>query len=209
MRTIPTSSVCLPRKIKVCFLLVPKCSLSLNYFTVAGTKSKKGGKKDAKSAEMVTTTDDEEAEEVEGLVEEVRPKPKPRPKRKAAASGTDTEYDAFDDNPFLDDPVTPKRLRPTSTPKGKAAAPRTPSPARSHSINFEGSLSLSEPPMTPERDLFVTPTAASKKRAHTPEEQDEDGMQNGSTPNGVTRPERDSSQEATGEMQIRRKRVRH
>lgn len=174
----------------------------------------------------MVTTDESDAE---GLARH-------NPRRKAAAgAGTDTEYDTLDEaeNPFLDRerevvptqttaPRTPVRPRPR--PRKQQQQTESEAEVEEEMDEMEGSL----PPMTPEpepepehepEEVFETPQHTekqpSRKRPRTPDE-DEDDEGQGET-NGVMTPSDDheqlaspkASQETTGEIQVRRKRVRH
>lgn len=189
----------------------PPLDTTSNNMLNTGSKGRRG-KKDA--GRGGTTTTDEE-DDIPDVLE--APKSRPRPRARAVenpvASGTDTERELMDEehNPFLQHgPITPKRApqsRHVSKKELSEVPPtRSPSLERSPSGGIEGSLSLSEPPMSPEPEAFVTSTVP-KKRPRTPEEDESAaGESHAEEPSEVA-----ASPEipTADEIQIRRKRVRH
>jgi cohesin complex subunit SA-1/2 len=191
-----------------------------------GLKVGKATKKDAKTNEMVTTDEEEaeinEVEEIMGTTDvapvstPARPKPKPRAGRRqlsATESGDDDDLDAFGEQIGPVARVTPK-TKPRSRPDRKTKATRpqsaTRSPTRSPSLPQISAPNtpkspLSEPPTTPEPDTEMTPTAK-RKRARSSD--DDESPASPQVEEDVEVP--DASQEThTGELKVRRKRVRH
>lgn len=188
----------------------PSSDIASDNMLDTGSKGRRG-KKDAGRGGTTTTDEEDDIPEVqEAPKSRPRPRPRPRAVENSEASGTDTERDLMDEehNPFLQHgPITPKRPpqpRPASTKELSEVPPtRSPSPERSPSAGVE---SLSEPPISPEPETFVTSTV-SKKRPRTPEEDESAaGESNAEEPSEVA-----ASPEipTADEIQIRRKRVRH
>ena len=206
---------------------------SNSYSLGPGRRGRK--RKDAKSAEFVTTDEEGgEASEMEGMmVNGNAEKPRRRnPSRRAAQNGGLSEGETGvteDENDVPASTAAPK-ARPKPRPVRKRGSPakrareespiRTPSPTparQSKSLTPLSSAKDSAPPEEleepedPEEEL-QTPKA-SRKRARSDDEGEDEEMQDATT-NGINHDddaeEAEASQETqTSELKIRRKRVRH
>ncbi|KAH8097102.1 hypothetical protein BXZ70DRAFT_1009416 [Cristinia sonorae] len=178
---------------------------------VVGDKGKKLSKKAFKSAEAITT-DDEDAAPDEPQPAPI-PRPKPRPVRRAArAASVASQNELGDGN---DDDVlghehepselgvemaTPKQSRPDPA-KSPALFPTAQSPAPASFANASP-------------DLFATPSRI-RKRARSPDAAEDEEMQDDAASSRLSEapgspvPPNASQETHVGELQIRRKRIRH
>lgn len=187
--------------------------------SAAGDKGKKGPKKAHKSAEVITTDDDEDRIE-QGVSQPAAPapppRPKPRPRRQAARAASVVSQSAGEEEEGLEqepnapsepdaEMATPKqRPRPKPRPREPSASVQSPGLI----------LNTQSPALDDSPNLFATPSNT-RKRARSPGEEDEDDLPQDDAESHLSEPPEspappNASQETHGgELQIRRKRVRH
>lgn len=176
-------------------------------FSTASEKAKRGPRKTHKSAEAITSDDDDEVAPEEAPPEPERPRPKPRPKRKAAQRASEEPEQAAPEHEEQP-PSEPEPEAGPATPRQRSQPlTQSESPAL---LNWDPSPGVA-PGTSP--DAFATPSAA-RKRARSPDDDEVDDPMDEtesrlSEPPESPAPPNASQETHTSELQIRRKRVRH